>query len=45
MKYFIKHCIYLTFAICEPYAIAGSLDITPYGSWRGWLRSRAQPAA
>jgi allophanate hydrolase len=31
--------------ICEPYAIAGSLDITQHGGWRGWLLSRAQPAA
>ena len=23
--------------ICEPYAIAGSTDITSYGGWRGWL--------
>ncbi|MBK7926670.1 MAG: allophanate hydrolase [Bryobacterales bacterium] len=31
--------------ICEQYAIAGSLEITQHGGWRGWLRSRAQPAA
>ena len=31
--------------ICESYAIAGSLEITQHGGWRGWLHSRAKPAA
>ena len=26
--------------ICEPFAIAGSQDITAYGGWRNWLASK-----
>lgn len=30
--------------LCEPYAVAGSPEITEYGGWRGWLRSRGAAA-
>ncbi len=26
--------------ICEPFAIAGSQDITAFGGWRNWLASK-----
>jgi allophanate hydrolase len=29
--------------VCEPYALAGAVEITRHGGWRNYLASRAEP--
>jgi allophanate hydrolase len=31
--------------VCEPYAVAGSLEITSFGGWRNWLASPVAPTS